>query len=217
MALSGAFSAFDWWLAQTWIVSWMKLTGFIIIHPSRRIAQNYWHIYNKRMKRKESEKVQSQMLLTWLIDFCIFERVHAAITIFHLSNIVGKIVHENRRSYRQFIAYVECLPAHSTFNHFRSIIFQHAALSLPSSLIHDLISSHLCDARDIKSAFFYYLQNDQRKRWERVKLCEYVRSIRFFFLSLSLAYKISRHSSRPFYVALHETHQTDFFYAAIVL
>ena len=72
-----------------------------------------------------------------------------------------------------------------------------------------LISSHLCDVRDIKSAFFYYLQNDQRKRWERVKLCEYVRSIRFFILSLT--FKISRHSTRPLYVALHETHQTDFF------
>lgn len=171
MALSGAFSAFDWWLAQTWIVSWMKLTGFIIIHPSRRIAQNYWHIYNKRMKRKESEKVQSQMLLTWLIDFCIFERVHAAITIFHISNIVGKIVHENRRSYRQFIAYVECLPAHSTFNHFRSIIFQHAALSL-SPLHSFTISSHLiCAMHEILNLPSFTICKMIKERDEREWNC----------------------------------------------
>lgn len=129
-----------------WIVSWMELTDWLTaaLPSSRRIAQNYWHICNKR-ERRENIKSNVAYLTNWfLLSDADREREHAFfpdnnLSLFH----PNKIVHENRRSYRQFI---ECLPAaHSTFNHFRSIIFQHATSSPHSRSL----SSHLWCWHDI--------------------------------------------------------------------
>lgn len=86
-------------------------------------------------------------------------------------------------------------PAHSTFNHFRSIIFQHFA---PHSRSHLWCTQDNAESVLNLLPFFYYLQNDQSKT--------------FFFVQCTQhkVFKKGNIFMLRFYADALQEHQTDF-------